>query len=299
MKVMHEKINFKGNSSISIKYDDFPHFTFPWHFHTEFELVYVIKSYGKRFVANHCEEFSAGDLVLLGPNLPHYWQSAEAFMRQEEELKVNAIVLHFPADFFEQQLNSYPEFHKIKQLLRAAQRGIKFQAETAKKLDAPLKRLLKLKGLPQLLALIELLNKLASQKDYQLLASANYQPDLKNWTGNRLDKVIQRINERYRSDIKVADLAREVGMNPTAFCRYFKAKTSKSLTQFVTELRIALACKLLLENQLSVSQIAYESGFNNLSNFNRHFKKVTQQTPLSYKQEFLLQHELAADQQVS
>ena len=290
MKIMHEQLSFQGNNSFNIKWDDFPHFTFPWHFHSEFELVYVIQSFGRRFVADHTENFSDGDLVLIGPNLPHYWKNDEVFHQNDPAFKVNAIVVHFPADFFEQQLKSYPEFLAIKKLLKRAARGIQFQKATASRLDKKLRQLLKLSGLELTLAFLSLLNDLAREKDWKQLASESYQPDLKNWTGTRMDKVMHLVNTNYRQQVKLEDIANEIGMNASAFSRYFKEKTGKSFIRFINEMRVGYACKLLQENQMSVAEIGFESGFNNLSNFNRCFKSIVTQSPQNYRKHFLEKH---------
>lgn len=286
MKIMHEQLSFRGTNSFNIKWDDFPHFTFPWHFHSEYELVYVIKSFGKRFIADHAEEFQHGDLVLLGPNLPHFWKNDEAFFRDNPNYQVNAIVIHFPADFFITQRKNYPEFSHINELLVRSERGIWFEKRVADSLDKSLKKLLKQKGLSQTLSFLEILEKLAKSKQYKLLASKSYRPNLQNWSSNRLDKVMHIINSNYRQTLTIDKIANHIGMNPSSFCRYFKEKTGKSFIEFLNEMRIGYACKLLLEGKQSVSQICYESGFNNLSNFNRRFKMNTGLSPIQYRNQF-------------
>jgi len=286
MKIMHEQLSFRGKTAVTVKWDDFPHFTFPWHFHPEYELVYVIKSFGKRFVGDHIEDFSNGDLVLLGSNLPHFWKNDDVFFRNDPAYKVNAIVIHFPADFFKQQIENYPEFLKIKELLQRSARGIRFHEPIAKSVGKKLEKLLKSKGLECTLDFVKILDKLARTKDYKILSSGNYNAELQNLSSSRIDKVLHIINSNYRENLKLETVANHAGMNKTAFCRFFKEKTGKSFSEFLIEMRIGYACKLLIEDQLSVSQICFESGFNNLSNFNRQFKKQTSFTPVHYKNQF-------------
>ncbi|MGV8091548.1 MAG: AraC family transcriptional regulator [Mangrovibacterium sp.] len=286
MKIMHEQLNLKGKNSITIKWDEFPHFTFPWHFHPEFELVYILKSFGKRFVADHVEDFHEGDLVLLGSNLPHFWKNDEIFFSNDPRFQVNAIVIHFPSDFFSHQIEDYPEFYKIRKLLNLSGRGISFSRSVSDLVGSGLKRLLKLKGLERTLQFIKILDQLAHSNDYRLLASETYRSDIHGWSSNRLDKVMHIINSSYRESIKLETIAENIGMNPSAFSRYFREKTGKSFTDFVLEMRIGYACKLLIEGNHSVSQICFESGFNNLSNFNRCFKKFTSLTPVLYRDQF-------------
>jgi len=284
---MHEQLSFRGNNSFNIKWDDFPHFTFPWHFHQELELVYVIKSFGKRFVGDHVEDFHDGDLVLLGSNLPHFWKNDEVFFNNDPKYQVNAIVIHFPADFFSHQIENYPEFHLIRKLFIRAARGVSFPLQVSGRLDPKIKRLLKLKGLERTLGFIKILDQLARTNDYKLLAGETWRTDLYDWSSNRLDKVMHIINANYRQQIRLEVIAGHIGMNPSAFSRYFKEKTGKSFTEFVNEMRIGYACKLLLEGKQTVSQICFESGFNNLSNFNRCFKKVIFMSPVHYRGQFI------------
>ena len=291
MKIMHEQLNPSGTNSLHIKWDDFPHFTFPWHFHTEYELVYVIKSFGKRFVADHVEDFTGGDLVLLGPNLPHFWKSDEAFFKNDPKYHVNAIVIHFPPDFFKEQLEKYPEFFQIRELLVRAARGIKFQKQVSDSIGAELNKLLKKKGIDRTLLFVKVLDKLANSTQYKLLASESYRPDLHDWSSNRLEKVIHLVNSNYRQPIKLETVASHVGMNSTAFCRYFREKTGRSFIEFVNEMRIGYACKLLQEGKQNVSQICFESGFNNLSNFNRCFRRMKSLSPVQYRGQFLKAHQ--------
>lgn len=286
MKIMHEQVNFQGTNSFNIKWNDCPHFTFPWHFHSEYELVYVMKSFGKRFVADHLEDFEDGDLVLLGPNLPHFWKNDEAYFQNDPRFKVNAIVIHFPVNFFQEQLQSYPEFLPVAELLKRAARGISFNPQVARSLDGQLQKLLKLKGLERTLHFLKVLDKLARTKQFKVLASENYRAELQDWSSNRMEKVMHVINANYRQSIKLDQVADHIGMNTTAFCRYFKEKTGKSFVEFVNDMRIGYACKLLLEGRQNVSQIGFESGFNNLSNFNRCFKKKTGFAPVHYRSQF-------------
>ncbi len=286
MKIMHEQLNLKGKNAITVKWDEFSHFTFPWHFHPEFELVYILKSFGKRFVADHVEDFNEGDLVLLGSNLPHFWKNDEVFFHNNPQYQVNAIVIHFPSDFFNHQIEDYPEFYQIRRLLNLSARGISFSRSVSKSLDPGLRKLLKLKGLERTLKFIKILDQLAQSTDYKLLASETYRSDFHEWSNNRLDKIMHMINSIYREPVKLETVAGLIGMNPSAFSRYFREKTSKTFSEFVAEMRIGYACKLLIEGKHTVSQICFESGFNNISNFNRSFKKFTSFTPVGYRSQF-------------
>lgn len=284
MKIMREQVSFPPRSLLKVKWDDFPHFTYPWHFHSEFEIVYVLKSSGKRFVADNVEPFTEGDITLLGSNLPHFWKSESD---DDSENRVNAIVVQFHSDFFREEINSYPEFHRISEMLKRATRGIHFAPPSSEKIGRMLKRLLKMNGLERMLYFIKLMDVMARTENYRLLASKGYQLEEHRELNSRLDKIMHFINTNYQRKITQEEVASKIGMTTAAFCRYFREKTGKGFIYFINEMRIGYACKLLIENHLSISQICFECGFNNLSNFNRMFKRQTGCTPGEYQQQFI------------
>ncbi len=286
MKIMREQVSFAPRTMLKVKWDDFPHFTYPWHFHSEFEIVYVLRSSGKRFVADSIDSFAEGDVTLLGSNLPHFWKSEEAGESETPD-RVNAIVVQFHKDFFREEIDSYPEFHRINELLKRASRGVQFSPPATEKIGRMLKRLLKLSGLERMLYFIKLMDTMARTENYRLLASKAYQLEEHRELNNRLDKIMHFINTNYQRKISQEEIASKIGMTTAAFCRYFKEKTGKGFIYFVNEMRIGYACKLLIERQLSISQICFECGFNNLSNFNRVFKRQTGSTPGEYQQQFV------------
>ena len=286
MKIMHEQVSFAPRTMLKVKWDDFPHFTYPWHFHSEFEIVYVLKSSGKRFVADSIESFQEGDITLMGSNLPHFWKS-DVPDDTDHGNRVNAIVVQFHKDFFREEITSYPEFHSINELLKRAARGIHFSKTSGEKIGKMLKRMLKLNGLERMLYFIKLMDTMAQIENYRILASKAYLLEDHKELNNRLDKIMHFINTNYQRKITQEEVASKIGMTTAAFCRYFKEKTGKGFIFFVNEMRIGYACKLLVENQLSISQICFECGFNNISNFNRMFKRQTSFTPGEYQQQFI------------
>jgi len=286
MKIMHEQVSFAPRTMLKVKWDDFSHFTYPWHFHSEFEIIYVLKSTGKRFVADNVEPFGEGDITLLGSNLPHFWKS-DAIEEAGNGNRVNAIVVQFHKDFFSDEINSYPEFHRISELLKRSSRGIHFNKTSGEKLAKMLKRLLNMKGLERMLYFIKLLDTMARIENYRVLASKAYQLEEQKELNNRLDKIMHFINTNYQRKITQEEIAIKIGMTTAAFCRYFKEKTGKGFIFFINEMRIGYACKLLIEHHLSISQICFECGFNNISNFNRMFKRQTGYTPGEYQQQFI------------
>ena len=290
MKIMHEQIDFPGRSAVKVKLREMPHFTYPWHFHAEYELLYVIRGSGTSFVANSIEEFNSGDLALIGSNLPHFWRSDESYLNSDGNLKVKYIVIQFPVDFLKNEIENYPEYHLIGKLLERSAKGIRFSTDFTQKISKKIIKISKIYGFERILALQELLQILAKTEDYKLLAGEFYQYENNDFTNFRLTKVIQFLSTSYQHKIELEKVADIANLHPAAFCRFFREKTGKSLSEYVNDLRIGYACRLIIEGKLSVSQISFESGFNNLSNFNRTFKKHTGYTPTNYFQEFHKKH---------
>lgn len=283
MQIMYEQLNILGENSIRIKWDDFPHFTFPWHYHPEFEIVCVLKSYGQRFVGDSVAKFKAGDLVLVGSNLPHFWQNDPAFHEANSSMRVNAIVVQFPADLFQAHTLQLPEFTAIAGLLQRASRGVQFLRKNNAGLIKRLQRMMRLSGLMRYSELLLLLNDMAHNKSAKLLASAHFESNEKTFFDQRINKILTYINYNYTQKITLENLASVAGMNKTALCRFFRQKTGKTVVEHINEMRIGFACKLLNEKELQIADIAFECGFNNLSHFNSSFRKVSGHSPNRYR----------------
>ncbi|WP_163324020.1 AraC family transcriptional regulator [Draconibacterium mangrovi] len=286
MKLMHEQIDFPGKSVVKVKVQEKERFTYPWHFHSEYEIVYVLEGIGTRFVADSIEEFSSGDFVLMASNLPHFWKSETALYKGNSSKRLKYIVIQFPNEFFREAMADYPEFYKIKELLKRSGRGISFTKEFADKARKKVMKVARSDGFDRLSHMLQLLQFMAKSNEYYLLAGQYYQLERHNFTSDRLTKVIHYLNTNYLGKVELKNVAAVANMHPSAFCRYFKENSGKSLSEFISEIRIGYACRLLLEGKMTVSQICFESGFNNISNFNRAFKKNTGYTPSSYFEEF-------------
>jgi AraC-like DNA-binding protein len=286
MQILYEQINTDSLNTIKVKWDDFPYFTFPWHYHKEFEIVYVLKSYGKRYVGDSAEDFAEGDLVLLGSNLPHFWKSDPVFYKQDSNLKVNALIVQFPEILSEIKADAFPEFNKIRELMRRAERGVQFIKPDVLTIGPKLQNLLNLTGFERYIEFINMLEIMASGKHYRLLASPATKQIMSTGMDSRLERVLNYFNYNYTSELKVTEIAQQIGMNPASFCRFFKKGTRKTIVEYIHEMRIGYACKLLMEGSKNISEIAYECGFNNISNFNRIFKKKMELTPSDYQDKF-------------
>lgn len=283
---MQEHIDFPLRTAVKVKWRKMPHFTYPWHFHNEYEILYVIEGTGTSFVADNVEQFESGDLAMLGSNLPHFWRSDEKYHMPESQEKINYIVIQFSGDLIRESFFEYPEFHVIQELFQRSSRGIRFLPSFAAKAGKVVLKIVQSSGFDRVILLLKLLHELAKTNQYRLLAGELYQQQNHDFTDDRLTKVLHFLTTQYQQKIELEKVAEIAHLHPSAFCRYFKEKTGKSLSEYVTDLRISYACKLIIEGKLSVSQVCFESGFNNLSNFNRTFKRQTNMTPTKYFHRF-------------
>ncbi len=268
--------------SISAERHHFPHFLNLWHYHTELELVSIEKSTGTCFVGDSINAFAPGTLVLLGPNIPHKWQSDEQYFDADQSLEAEAYVVHFSNSFLRTEIKDIPELRSIGLLIEAAQLGIWFEGKSVASVSRSMRQLTKLKGFQQFILFLEILEKLSREKRRKYLSSPGYVKIFRD-KNDRLGKVHTYVMDHFQRDISLDEVAGVAHMNKSAFCRFFKKALNKHFSQYLNEIRIGYACKLLLESEgTTISAIAYECGYNNASNFNRQFKLITGYTPSKY-----------------
>ncbi|MCK8492267.1 MULTISPECIES: helix-turn-helix domain-containing protein [Spirosoma] len=283
MKALFEKVPFAGQSSLLVRRFKMPYFDAPWHYHPEYELTYIVEGYGRRFVGDHIEPFTAGDLVLIGPDLPHFWRSDEDFYQPGSTQEVESIVIQFPSEFSQQGLTTLPEASAIQRLLERSRYGLRFSPAAGLAVRTQLNQLPERTGFLQLLGLLEILDELAADSEAALLASDGYQLAPGAAETERMKRVLDFMLTNFREEIRVEQIASVAGMAPAAFCRYFKKRTRKSFVEYLNELRIGHARKLLTQVDISIGQVGLECGFNNSSHFHRQFKLHTGMTPLHYQ----------------
>lgn len=282
MELLYQQLSKESEFCINLLEVDLPYFTVPWHYHSEIEIIYIERSNGFRFVGDHSEAFEEGDIGLIGSNLPHVWKSDKLYQNNTAEIHARALVIHFQDTIFKGNLALLPEMDDINRLLLNAQYGIKFTGSAREQIAKSIKRLIKTTGLNKIVSLIELLDYMSKTNDKQLLASNGYTKIRKSTDFDRFDKAHRYMIDNFQQDISLDLISGIANMTPTSFCRYFKKRTTKSYLTFLNEIRIGHACKLLLENKMNIAEICYDSGFNNLSNFNLTFKKVKGSSPSLY-----------------
>jgi len=283
-----EKIFQNVSSSIAVKRELVPFMDYPWHYHPEFEIIFVEKSYGIRLMGNHIGNFSDGDLMFISPNLPHVWKNDQAFYQDNKEMFVDVYVIQFREDALGEGFFDLPEFVTIKKLFLLGQQGILFRGEEQHKLAELIKSVYNSSGIDRLILFLKTLETISITPNYELLSAVGYANSVTSTDTERINKVISYLMENYAQEIKLDEIADLVNLNQSSFCRYFKNKTHKTCSQFLNEIRIAHACKLLVISNMTISEICYEIGYNNISHFNRQFKLTTGLTAKAYARKYMV-----------
>ena len=282
-KMMNEQLPISKSSPLKARFYDYPYFTYPWHFHTEYEIIYVKEGTGMRFVGNNAEKYADGDILLLGSDLPHYMKSDEVYRQEGSTLRTTGTIIQFEQNFMQYSFDYYPQFQQIKMLLEESKRGIIFPKQDATRVGELLSGFLSLSGFHQISGLLDLLQELAVSPQRRTLASLHYYEKFPTLGNKRIDKIISFINNNYTRSLKLNEIAGMASMNSSAFCRYFKENIGKTLLQYVMEMRVGYACKLLALGEMDISQIAVECGFDSITHFNRTFKQLVNLTPTQYR----------------
>lgn len=276
-----EKRNPFDKSFIS-EIHSYPHFLNIWHYHSEIELVYILKSTGTRFIGDSIQPFKPGQLVMIGEKLPHLWQNDPEFFAKDLGLNAEALTIHFRSDFAGTCFLEIPEMFLIQKLLLKADQGLIFSSEVAENSKSKMMKIHQSEGFERLVLFLDLLHTLASTEHFELLCSKGFVHPREKSGDLRIDKVYSYTFTNFRKNISLNEVADVANLNPTAFCRFFKKHTNKNYSRFLNEIRVGYACKLLLEDRWSISEVGYASGFNNLSNFNRQFKSLIGISPSLY-----------------
>jgi AraC-like DNA-binding protein len=275
------------NHSFSARRDEVPYFFNRWHFHPELELIHIEEGSGIQFMGDNMERFAAGDVVLVGSNLPHYWRCDEVYFEGNPKLNAIATVAHFKIDFWGQTFLELPENIKLRGLLQKAQRGLKIGEKTSDKVKVLLQQLVHAEETSRICLLLQALNLLAHSSDLVAVASEGYRSETNPNETERMSEIYKFTLSNFRQKISLSQVASIANISPTAFCRFFKLHTRKNFNTFLQELRVGHASKLLIENKKTITQVCYDSGFNNITNFYKTFKKLTGKTPQEYQKAYL------------
>lgn len=270
-------------SSFTVKELVEPHFDPNWHFHPHYQLFLVKEGTGTRFIGDSIKPFAPGDLVFLGPNLPHLWRSDQIYFDKQSGLTAKGVVVYFAEDFLGPDFLEKQEMAPLRHLFNHARQGLEWTGYTRNRTETALKNLARQPiGFERIISLLTLLSDLSHATDYRYLTSPGYTNTVKPTETDRMQLVHDYVLGHFPDDLSLDTIADLAGMTPPAFCRYFKTRANKTFSEFVSEVRIGHACKLLIGGKLNITQISFESGFRTLSNFNRQFKEITGQTPSGY-----------------
>jgi len=282
MKAIEQRLPQDFDKSFVVFRETGQYFPCPWHFHPEFELVLVLRSSGKRMVGDHIGYFDEEDLVFMGGGIPHVWINDDKYINGEVDYKADAIVIHFMDSFLGEKFLSIPEMENFKNILRISSRGIVYYGETRTRINNLMKGMITMSGLKRLSALFEIFDLLATSTEYEVLASPGYtQVELK--ASDRFGKVTEYIMRNFDKEITLPEVASIANMAVTTFCNFFKDHFRVTFVEYLNTVRIGYACKLLADDDYNIVEIAYESGFKNLANFNRQFKRYKNMTPTEYR----------------
>lgn len=248
-----------------------------WHFHPELEIVYVKHGSGKRHIGNHISYYNGGDLIFLGPNLPHYGFTDRLSGSNSE------IVVQMKESFLGKNFFALPEMSNIQQLFERSKAGLSFYGNTKDEVGARLTDMFFMDEFDRLMEFLKILQILANSKEYNVLNASGVTLIVQGQDTDRIDTVYKYVRLHFTELIQLEDIANLVNMTVPSFCRYFKRVTGKTFTEFVNEFRIVHACKLLSEERHTIAEVCFESGFNNFSHFNRLFKQKTGQSPNNYR----------------
>ena len=250
-----------------------------WHYHPEVELVYINSGVGKRQVGTHLSNYQDGDLILIGSYLPHTGFTKGLVENQKE------IVIQFKPDIFETAFQNLEELKRINQLLELSKKGVVFEGSIKEDIGLRMEGLQYETQIDAFLTFVKILHDLAKEKEKKILNAEGYAFISSPTENKRLKTIFNYIRDHFMEPIALEDISAQIFMTPQSFCRFFKKSTTKTFTTFLNEYRINHATKLLSETDVDVKTVCYESGFNNLSNFFRNFRKITQLTPKAYRDE--------------
>lgn len=282
------KVSLKPESSFNFYKRRGGDFYNQWHFHPEIELIYIHKGRGTRLIGTNVHRFEPGELFLFGSNLAHMWRCDPEYFEAGSKLKAEVTVVYFHHDFLGDKFFNVPELKSIEMLLEKAKQGIKVTGETRNHVRELITRLAGAKGLERVVTLLAILDKIATSKEKEVINPLNYQLKIDQTEADRLNKIFQYTSNNFQKKITLSEIASVANLSTKSFCRYFKSKTRKTYYDFLLEVRIAHACNMILERDMPIYEVCYESGFNNLSNFNRYFKKIVNKTPFEFKKEHRL-----------
>ena len=282
-KILREVTPLTQNDCFSLFSRSKKEFDYPLHFHEEFELNFIQNAAGvKRIVGDHVEEIGNTELVLVGPNLQHGW-----FTHRCKDKVINEITIQFQRDLFDEKFLHRNQLNFIRTLLQRSSRGILFSEATAESIAPRLIQLQQKHGFDSVLELMSILHDLSISRNLRTLSDMAFNTETTSYNSRRIEKIMIYLNNNFSENITLGDAAKIAGMAEVSFSRFFKFRTGKTFIETLNEVRLGHATRMLIDTTNSINEIAYKCGFNNMSNFNRIFKKKKLNTPKEYRQNYI------------
>lgn len=285
MKALSFKIPKTKDQSVRVQIDHQPYFYDSFHYHPEVQISYIIEGTGTRIIGNSVGRFNSDELYIIGPNIPHVFKSDKIYYEKNSHLS-HAISFYFTEDAFGDKFFTLTETKEINDLLLNSKKVLFCSDQEVKNLKENFLNITKTKGFGKLRLFFDILHTISGLQGLTQLSKTTYEQRNTEKYGTRINDIFDFVIHNYDKNISLKEAAKKASLSTTAFCRFFKERTRKSFTEFVNEVRVGEACKLLANKDLNISQICYEVGFNNISNFNRKFKEITGFTPKQYRAAF-------------
>jgi AraC-like DNA-binding protein len=283
-----ELVGIQEQDSFKVWTHGYPYETVRWHFHPEYEINLITDTSGRFFVGDHTGVFEPGQLFMVGPNLPHNWVSD---VPDKRPIAQRCVVLQFSGKSISRGIAAFPELAYLERLLTQSQRGILFSQAVARRVAPMLNTLLAAHGAQRVHQFLALLDVLAHGQDNALLATPAFRPDPEGYQSSTINQVLAYLAEHLGERPREADVARYASMEPSAFSRFFRRHIGMPFVQYLSRLRVNRACEMLINSDKSITEICYACGFNNVSNFNRHFLALKAMPPSQFRR----YHELNAE----
>ena len=283
MKAVEYNLPQDLNESFIVFRERGQYFPAPWHYHEHFELVQVTSSTGRRMVGDHIGFYDKDDLVFLGSNLPHVWVSDPEYFEGTADREADAVVIHFKRNFLGPNLTEIPELAALNKVIQDSARGIVIKGKTRDRINDLMKEMLELNGNERLKHLFAIFDSLARMKRYDVLASPAFLNNTPTGPSDRFKIIMEYIMQNFEQKITLQDMSEVANMSVTSLCNFFKERFRMTFVEYVNSIRIGQACVIMSETDRTIAQIAYQSGFNSLANFNRQFKKYKGMSPSSYR----------------
>ena len=285
MDLLIEKLILPEQRSFIAREIDLGRDTAYIHSHSNYELNYIKRGWGQRFIGDHFSDFSEGDLVLLGPDIPHSWKIEGNNSKEPAQ----CIVIHFHEMFANSQLVDLPELAQLAGLLEKASKGIHFKIYNNEMVNSQLEQLSSTPGLAGFISLLQVFDELLKVNKIEILSTGEYTDKRQQKNMDRMTKIYDFVMHHFREEIILQQAADVINMTQEAFCRYFKKQTDRTFFDLLKDVRIGFACKQLLETSRSISEICYESGYNNLAHFNNQFKTIKRMSPRQFRKKLKME----------